>query len=80
MTEDGSSHDQLHQRGLELQAAIPEPTGWGARWLNRRRPSEGADVAGGTLELALVGGLWGVLLAVPAVIIWVVRRLRQRAG
>lgn len=79
MTDDGASHDELRRRGLELQAELPEPTGWGARWLNRRR-SEGAEVAEGTLDLALVGGLWGVLLAIPAVIIWVVRRLRQKAG
>lgn len=80
VTDDGSSHDQLRQRGLELQAALPVPSGRGARWMNRRRPSEGAEVAEGTLDLALVGGVWGLLLAIPAGIIWVVRRLRQRAG
>ena len=80
VTDDGSSHDQLRQRGLELQAALPVPSGWGARWRDRRRPSEGAEVAEGTVDLALVGGLRGVLLAIPAVLIWIVRRLRQGAG
>ena len=40
----------------------------------------GAEVAEGTFGLAMEAGIWGVLLAVPGVIIWIVRRLRQKAG
>ena len=80
MVNDSSSADELRQRGLELQAALPQPTGWTATWRERkRRPTEGAEVAEGTFGLALEAGIWGVLLAIPGVIIWIVRRLRQRA-
>lgn len=78
MIDDGSSQEELRQRGLELQAALPQPTGWAAWWHQRRRqPSEGAEIANGTLGLALGAGIWGVLLALPGVILWIVRRLRQ---
>jgi hypothetical protein len=81
MVDHGSSHEELRLRGLELQAAVPEPTGWGSRWADRRRqPSEGAEVAAGTLDLALEVGPWAMLLAIPGVIIWIVRRVRHRAG
>ena len=43
-----------------------------------RRRSEGAEVAEGTVDLALTAGLWGVLLAVPGVIVWLWRRLQQK--
>jgi len=62
---------------LELQAALPEPSRRAARRA-ARQSSEGRDVAEGTSDLALGFGLWGVLLAVPGVIIWLVRRLRNR--
>ncbi|HVM35593.1 MAG TPA: hypothetical protein VM784_09630 [Actinomycetota bacterium] len=79
MIDGGSSEEDLRQRGLELQAALPQPTGWAARWHQRRRqPSEGAEVAAATLDLALAAGIWGVLLAIPGVIIWIARRLRQK--
>jgi hypothetical protein len=81
MANDSSTADDLRQRGLALQAALPQPTRWAANWRRRTRsPSEGAEVAEGTFGLALEAGIWGVLLAVPGVIIWIVRRLRQRAG
>lgn len=80
MVNDSSSADELRQRGLELQAALPQPTGWVGTWRQRkRRPSEGAEVAEGTVGLALEAGIWGVLLAIPGVIIWIVRRLRRKA-
>ena len=79
MVDDRSSQEELRQRGLALQAALPQPTGWAARWYQRgRQPSEGAEVAAGTLDLALAAGIWGVLLAIPGVIIWIVRRLSQK--
>ena len=64
--------DHARRRGLELQAALPQPR-------RARRPrSEGAEVADATVDGALSLGLWGLLLAVPGVIIWLRRRLRRR--
>lgn len=81
MARDTSSAQDLRRRGLELQAALPQPTGWAASWRERKRlASEGAEVAEGTFWLALEAGIWGVLLAAPGVIIWIVRRLRKKAG
>ena len=66
---------------FELQAALPQSTGWGARWTRRkRRASGGVEVVEGNLDLALVGGVWGVLLAIPGVLIWIVDRLRRKPG
>ncbi len=79
--DDGASHEELRRRGLELQAARPEPSARAARWPGaRRKTSEGGELVGGTVELALAGGLWAALLTVPALIIWLVRRLRRSTG
>ena len=65
-----------------MQAVLPEPSGWAARRLTRKKnkSSEGAEIVDSVVELALTGWLWGVLIAVPGVIIWIVRRLRHKAG
>ena len=77
MTDDSSREDR-RRRGLELQAGLPQSTGWAARWDERkRRRSEGAEVAEGTVGMAMDAGLWGLLLAIPGGIIWLVRRLRR---
>ena len=79
--DDGASHEELRRRGLELQAALPEPSARAARWLGpRRKTSEGGELVGGTVDLALASGIWAALLAVPALIIWLVRRLRRSTG
>ena len=79
MIGDSSSEEELRQRGRELQAALPQPTGLAASGHRRKRqPSEGAEVAEGTVDLALEAGSWGMLLAIPGVIIWMVRRLRRK--
>ena len=76
-----ASKEELRRRGLELQAALPEPGRWSARWHHwRRRSSDAEDVAHGAVDLALAGGIWGLLLAVPAAIVWLVRRLRDRTA
>jgi flagellar biogenesis protein FliO len=59
-----------------LQAALPQPSGGAARRADKPT-SEGAEIAGGTLDLALGFGLVGILLAIPGGIIWLLRRLRR---
>ena len=71
-------HEELRRRGLELQAALPQPSPRAARRADKRR-SEGVDIVDGTADLALNAGLWGVLLAVPGIIMWLWRRLRRSA-
>ncbi len=72
------SLEERRQRGLELQAALPKSTGWHAKRLarNKQQQSEGAELAKGALDLALIGGPWGIVVAIPAAIIWILRRLR----
>jgi hypothetical protein len=80
-TEGGSSQEEARRRGLELQAALPQPKAWQAKWLRwRRRHSEEAEMADGISDLAMIGSIWGVLVAIPGVIIWLVRRLRRKPG
>jgi hypothetical protein len=68
--------DELRRRGLELQAAVPVPTGRAARRADKPT-SDGAEVAGGIVDLALGFGLVGILLAIPGAIIWLLRRLQR---
>ena len=79
--DDGASQEKLRRRGLELQAALPEPGRWSARWhARRRRLSDAEDVVHSAVDLALAGWIGGLLLAVPAAIVWLVRRLRDRTA
>ena len=65
------------RRGLELQAALPQPSRWAAERIRRRdRRADGADVAWSVADVPGLG--WAALLAVPGVTIWLLRRLRGR--
>ena len=81
MTNTNGSHGERIRHGRELQAALPEPSARVTRLLSRRKKwSEGGEIVEGVVDLALTGWLWGLILAVPGVIIWILRRLRQRAN
>jgi hypothetical protein len=41
---------------------------------------EGREVAEGTTEAVMSLGGWGFLLAIPAILLWAVRKLRRRAA
>ena len=72
------SADELRRRGLELQAALPEPLGWGSGLLRRRKDrSEGGELVEGSADLVISGGLWGLLLAVPGILMYLLRRNRR---
>ena len=77
--DDGASAE-CRRRGLELQSRLPQPTGLARWWGRKRRSSEGAEIAEGTVDLALAGAGRGLLLVVPALLIWVIRRLRKHSG
>jgi hypothetical protein len=67
--------DELRRRGQELQAALPDPSGWGPGFLRRRKErSEGGELVDGSADLVISGGLWGLLLAAPGVVIYLLRR------
>jgi hypothetical protein len=60
------SQEELQRRGIELQAALPQPDLFAPKWLRTdRRSSEGREIAEGTVDLAVTAGIWGVILAVP---------------
>jgi hypothetical protein len=72
------STNELRRYGLELQAALPEPSGWGSgffRW--RKQRSEGGELVEGSADLFISGGIWGLLLAVPGIVIYLLRRSRR---
>ena len=77
-TLDREAQEELRRRGLEMQAALPEPSPQAREYQRRQeRRSEGDNTAG---EVAACGlglglGLWGLLLAVPYLIVRLVRRL-----
>ena len=49
------------------------------KWSRRRRePSEGRQLLGGTLGAAADLGLWGLVLAAPGAVVWLVTRRRAR--
>jgi hypothetical protein len=72
--------DELRRRGLELQAALPEPSPRLLEYQRRQQKRSGGEKAAeGVASLGLELGLWGLLLAVPYVIIRPLRRLRRFA-
>ena len=73
---DGEPGDELRRRGLELQATVPEPRNWMAR--RRKPPSEGHELADGVAHHVIGEGLWALVVAIPGVILWLVRRHRQK--
>ena len=77
-TFDSQEKDELRRRGLELQAALPLPHH--SRWFKGQRDrSEGDDASGEAALLALEFGLIGLLLALPYMIIRLLRRLGRFA-
>ena len=76
--EDGVSAEELRRRGLELQAAIPEPSGAAKNWhRGKDERREGIEIAYGAADLGAGFGLLGLVLVVPGVAIWALRRLRR---
>jgi hypothetical protein len=64
-----------------MQAALPEPSPRLLKYQRRQeRRSGGEEAAEGVAWLGLELGLWGLLLAVPYVIIRLLRRLWRFAG
>jgi hypothetical protein len=75
--------DELRRRGLELQAALPEPSSRALEHERRQESrTEGEKTAEGVAWLGLeIGhvGIWGLVLVVPYLIIHLWRRLRRFA-
>lgn len=75
------SDEELRRRGLELQATLPEPSRFAKRWSRRREPSEGRQLLAATLGAAADLGIWGIVLAAPGAVVWLVfRRRAHRAS
>jgi hypothetical protein len=75
---DRQDPDELRRRGLELQAALPEPSPRVREHLRRRENrSQTEEAAEGVAWFGPELGLWGVLLVVPYLIIRLLRRLQR---
>jgi hypothetical protein len=73
---DAQGHDESRRRGLEMQAALPEPSPRALEWeRRRRRRDKSGDAAWALADLSGYG--WGALVAVPGLLIWLYRRLRR---
>jgi hypothetical protein len=70
-----TSDDERRRQGLALQAELPEPS---SRAMRRRPRSDGAEVAETTAALVLETGLWGLVIALPGAVIWLLSRRRRR--
>ena len=70
------ANDEERRRGVQLQAALPEPSRFAAKWTRRGESSEGSELLGATVGAGVDLGLWGIVLAAPGAVVWLIRRRR----
>jgi hypothetical protein len=69
--------DERRKVGLALQAGIPRPSRRVPDWLSPNvKSSEGKQIAGWAVNEFMLEGLWGLVMTVPAAIVWLFRRVR----
>ena len=80
-TFDRQAQEELRRRGLAMPAALPAPSPRALEYQRgQERRSKGEQRAAEAAWFGLELGLWGLLLAVPYLILRLLRRLWRFAG